>query len=184
MVTISNFTLLLTLFKRVNEISYAMVIDSWKSGILCYNCFANANNLYDDNYTRFISQDRIQSIVLVMQKSVFAKHMPYAPGKEIQWSGGTYLVSGEIKRLLVESPGMLVELHHKYDDFDLFNIYCCHLELQWFLDPAPETIHIWYTIQERRQDGLHISVSTISFWWFDRTLRILLASLLCFFEFL
>ena len=49
MATVSNFTSSHTLFKRLNEMSYAMGIDSWKSGKVCYNRLADPNNLHDDD---------------------------------------------------------------------------------------------------------------------------------------
>jgi hypothetical protein len=51
MATVSNFTLSHTLFKRLNEMSYAMCIDSRKSSKVCYNRLADPNNLRDDDYT-------------------------------------------------------------------------------------------------------------------------------------
>jgi hypothetical protein len=53
MATVTNFTCSHTLFKRLNEMSYAMGIDSWKSGKMYYNCSADPNNLRDDDYRSF-----------------------------------------------------------------------------------------------------------------------------------
>jgi len=54
MATVSNFTLFHTLFKRLNEMSYTMGIDSWKPGNVCYNLLADPNKLRDDDYVHFI----------------------------------------------------------------------------------------------------------------------------------
>jgi len=43
--------------------------------------------------------------------------------KGILWCWGTYLLRGEIKRLVAEWTDMLVELCHTCDDFDHFNSY-------------------------------------------------------------
>jgi len=45
--------------------------------------------------------------------------------KGIQWCWGRYLLRGEIKRLVVEWTGTLVEFLHSYNDFDCFISYCC-----------------------------------------------------------
>ena len=82
MATISNFTSSHTLFKRLNEMSYAMGIDSWKSGKVCYNRLADPNNLRDDDYTRFFYRNPVECIEFLMQQPAFREHMSYAPAKE------------------------------------------------------------------------------------------------------
>ena len=82
MATISNFTSSHTLFKRLNEMSYAMAIDSWKSGKVCYNRMADSNNLRDNDYTRFFHCNPVECIEFLMQQSAFREHMSYAPAKE------------------------------------------------------------------------------------------------------
>ena len=47
--TVSNFPSSHTSFKRFNEMSYTMGIDSWKSGKVCYNRLADPNNPRDDD---------------------------------------------------------------------------------------------------------------------------------------
>jgi len=60
MATISNFTSSYTLFKRLNEMSYTMAIDSWKCDTVCYTCFADRKNLRNNDYRRFFYCNRIE----------------------------------------------------------------------------------------------------------------------------
>jgi hypothetical protein len=82
MTTISNFTSSLTVFKRLDEMSYVMDIDSWRSGKLCYNRFADPNNLRDNDYTRFFYPNPMECNYFLMQQPVFRDHMTYAPAEE------------------------------------------------------------------------------------------------------
>jgi hypothetical protein len=82
MATVSNFTSSHTLFKRLNEMFYAMGIISWKSGKACNNRFADPNNLGDDNFTRFFYHDPVECIKFVKEQPAFREHMSYAPAKE------------------------------------------------------------------------------------------------------
>jgi len=50
--------------------------------------------------------------------------------KEIQWCWGTYLLRGEIQRLVVEWTGTLVEFRHSYNNIDCFMSDCGRLELR------------------------------------------------------
>jgi len=82
MATISNFALSHTSFKRLNEMSYAMGIESWKSGKVCCNCLPDANNLRDNDYTRFFYHNPVECIEFLMQQPAFREHISYAPAKE------------------------------------------------------------------------------------------------------
>jgi hypothetical protein len=82
MVTVSNFTSSHTLFKRLSEMFYAMGIDSLNSGKLCYNCFANPNNLCQDNYTCFFYHNYVECIQFLMQQLASREHMSYTPARE------------------------------------------------------------------------------------------------------
>jgi hypothetical protein len=82
MATICNFTSSHTLFKRLNEMSYAMGIDSWKSGKGSYNRLAVPNNLRDDDYTRFFHPNLVECIEFLRQQPAFREHMSYAPAKK------------------------------------------------------------------------------------------------------
>jgi hypothetical protein len=82
MATVSNFTSSHTLFKWLNEMSYAMGIESWKSSRVCYNCLAYPNNLCDDNYTRFFYRNLVECIEFFMQQPAFREHTSYAPAEE------------------------------------------------------------------------------------------------------
>jgi len=62
--------------------SYAMGIDSWKSGKVCYNRLADSNNLRDDDYTHFFYRNPVECIEFLMQQPAFREHMSYAPAKE------------------------------------------------------------------------------------------------------
>jgi len=104
--------------------------------------------------------------------------------KGIQWCWGTYLLRGEIKWLVVEWTGTLVEFCHSYDDFDRFFSYCGGLELRFSLYSAVQTRHILQTIRATRRDGQYIWVSETSTRRLDQSLQILQASLLPFFLFL
>jgi hypothetical protein len=82
MATVSNFTSSHTLFKRLNEMSDAMGIDSWKSGKVCYHRLADPNDLRDDNYTCFFYRNPLGCIEFLIQQPAFREHMLCAPAKE------------------------------------------------------------------------------------------------------
>jgi hypothetical protein len=71
MVTISNVTLSYTLLRMLNEMSYAMGTNFWISRQLCYNPFANQNNLCDNNYTPFFPRNAVEYIEFHIQQPVF-----------------------------------------------------------------------------------------------------------------
>jgi len=77
----------------------------------------------------------------------------------IQWCWGTYLLRGEIKRLVVECTGMLVEFCHIYDDYDCFISYGNRLELLLSPYSAVQTKHILQTLRATRSNGQYIWVS-------------------------
>jgi len=62
--------------------SYAMGIEYWKSGKVCYNRLADSNNLGDDDYTPFFYRNPVECIEFLMQQPAFREHMSYAPAKE------------------------------------------------------------------------------------------------------
>jgi len=82
MATSSNFSLSHTLFKRLNEASYMMGIDSGKSRKLCYNCLADPYNIRDADYTCFYFRNFDESFEFLMQQPAVREHMSYAPAKE------------------------------------------------------------------------------------------------------
>jgi len=104
--------------------------------------------------------------------------------KGIQWCWETYLLRGEIKRLVEEWIGKLVEFHHSYDHFDCFISYGGRLEIRLSPCLAVQTRHILQTVRVTRRNGQYIWVSETSTWRLDQNLRILEASLLPFFPFL
>jgi len=71
----------------------------------------------------------------------------------IQWSGGTYILRGEIKQPVVEWTSTLVEFCHSYDDFGRFDGYSSCLELPLSLYSEVQTRHILRTILATRRDG-------------------------------
>jgi len=82
MATIRNINLSQTLFKRFNEMSYAMGINSWKADTECQNSLADPNYLRDDNCTCFFYRSSVECIELLMQQHALWDHMSYAPAKE------------------------------------------------------------------------------------------------------
>jgi hypothetical protein len=62
--------------------TYAMGIDSWKSGKVCYNLLPDPNNLHDDDYTRSFSCNPVECIEFLMEHPAFREHMLYAPAKK------------------------------------------------------------------------------------------------------
>ena len=79
--TISNFISSDTLFKRLYKVSYMIGIDSWKSGNMCYNCLANANNLRDHDYTGSFYSDLVECIEVLIQQPAVREHLSYAQAK-------------------------------------------------------------------------------------------------------
>jgi len=67
MATLTSFTSSHTVFNRLNEMSYTMRIDSWKSGKVCCNRLAYPNNLRDEDYTRFFYRNPVECIEFFMQ---------------------------------------------------------------------------------------------------------------------
>ena len=61
--------------------SYAMGIDSWKAGKVCFNGLADPNNLRNDDYTCFVYRNPLEYIEFLMQLPAFREHMSYAPAK-------------------------------------------------------------------------------------------------------
>jgi len=59
METISNLTSSHTLLKRLNEMSFAIGNDFWKSSKVCYNHLADPNNICDNDYTRFFHRNPV-----------------------------------------------------------------------------------------------------------------------------
>jgi len=93
--------------------------------------------------------------------------------KGIQWSWGTYLLGGEIKRLVVEWTGTVVEFRNSYNNFDCFNSYDGRWELRKSLHLSVQTRHILLTITVTRRNGQYTWVSETSTCRLDRRLRIL-----------
>jgi hypothetical protein len=84
MATVSNFTSSHTLFKRLNEMSYAIGIDYWQSGKVCYNRLANPNNLRDDDYPLFFYRNPVECIEFLMPQPTFREHI-YSEVKTNDW---------------------------------------------------------------------------------------------------
>ena len=63
------------------------------------------------------------------------------------------LLRGEMKRLVVERTGMLVEFHHSHDDFDHLNCNRSQLELGLSLYWAVQTRYILQTLRVRRRNA-------------------------------
>jgi len=82
MATISNFTLSHTLFKRLNKTSYAMGIESWKFGTVCYNRLADPNYLRGNDYARFVYRSPVEYVEFRMPQPAFREHMSYGPATE------------------------------------------------------------------------------------------------------
>jgi len=95
-----------------------------------------------------------------------------------------YLLSGGIKRLVVEWTGTLVEFHHSYDDIDRFDGYSGRLELWLSQYSAVQTRRILQTIRVTRWKGQYYRVSETSTWQLNQSLWILQALVLPFFLFL
>jgi len=104
--------------------------------------------------------------------------------QEIQWCWGMYLLRGEIKQLMAEWTGTLVEFHHSCYDFDCFNSYGGHLELRLSLYSAVLNRHILHIIRVTRRNGQCIWVLETSTQWLDTSLQIGQASFLPFILFL
>jgi len=98
----------------------------------------------------------------------------------IQWCWGMYLLSGEIKRLVLERTGTWVEFCHSYNEFDSFNSYGGCLELQLSLYLSVQSKEILQTIRGTRRNSRYIWVSETSTQQLYQTLRILHASFLPF----
>jgi len=95
-----------------------------------------------------------------------------------------HILRREIKRLMAEWTGTLVEYHDSYDDFDHFNSYGCRLELWLSLAWAVQMRHTLQTIWTTGWNDQYIRVSETSTWRLDQTLRAIEASMFLFFSFL
>jgi hypothetical protein len=77
-----------TIFQKLNEMSNAMGIDSWKSSKAWYNCFANSNNLRNNHYIGSFHRIPDECIQFIMEQPVFREHMSYAPAKKVHDAEG------------------------------------------------------------------------------------------------
>jgi len=81
--TISNFSVSHNVCKSLNEMSYAMSIESQKSGKVCFNCLADPNNLRNHHYKRFFYSNPVECIEFLVQLLAFREHMSYALAKKL-----------------------------------------------------------------------------------------------------
>jgi hypothetical protein len=78
----TNFTSAYTLYTKIDEMTYALGIDSWKSGKVSYAGLVNSEALRDDGKTRVFYRDPVNCIEFLLQQSAFKEHMVYAPIKD------------------------------------------------------------------------------------------------------
>jgi hypothetical protein len=90
-----------------------------------------------------------------------------------EWCRGTYLPRGEVKQQVVAWTGMLVDVHHSYNNFDHYNFSSGRLQIQLSHPSAVQTSLILQTILATRRNGQYICVSEILTQRFDQSLRIL-----------
>jgi len=100
--------------------------------------------------------------------------------KGIQWHWGMYIPRDEIKWLVVEWTGTLVEFHQSYNDFNHFNSCSGRLELWLCPYSAFQTRHISQTIRVARRNGQYMWVLETSIRQLDQLIWIMQASLLPF----
>jgi len=103
--------------------------------------------------------------------------------KAIQSSRGTYLHWVELKRLVVEWTGTLVQFGSSYDGCDCLHSYSGHLGLRLYLYSTVQTRHILNTIWATRRNCQYIGILETPPWRLDQILWILHASLLPLFLF-
>jgi len=82
MATVRNFTSSHASFKRFNEISYAMGIDSWIPGKVCNCHLAYPNNFRNDDYTRFLYRNRVEPVEFLIQQPALRGSMLYGPANQ------------------------------------------------------------------------------------------------------
>jgi len=102
----------------------------------------------------------------------------------IQWGGETYLLRGEMKWLVVEWPGTLVQFRHSYNNYYHFNSYGGSLELRLSLHSAVQTRDSMKTLREKRRNCKCIWVSARSTRQLHESLRIFVTSWLPFIQLL
>jgi hypothetical protein len=66
----------------LNEMSYVMGIDSWKSSLPGYNNLPQPKNLREDHCICFAYYCLVKCIESLMQRPAFCEYMSYAPAKE------------------------------------------------------------------------------------------------------
>jgi hypothetical protein len=84
---VRNFVSSHPLIQRLNEMSYPMSIDCWKSCNVCYNHVADPSNICDHDYTRFVYPNPVEYIEFLMQQPVLRDHMSYAPATRFNDAG-------------------------------------------------------------------------------------------------
>ena len=104
--------------------------------------------------------------------------------KGIQWYWGMYLLRGQIKRLVVVWTGTLAKFRHSDHDFDRFNSYDGHLELQLSVSLTVQTGPTIQIVPATSTNRQYISVWETWTWRLDQSLPILQTSSLPFFPFL
>jgi len=103
--------------------------------------------------------------------------------KGIQWCRGEYQLRGEIKRLVVEWTGMLIECRHGCNDFDLSSSYGGSLALRLSLHSAVQTRYILQTTRVTGRNAQYSRVWESSTRRLDEIILMLQACKLPFFPF-
>ena len=100
----------------------------------------------------------------VLPQSCWLRWVPYATAcvqwtyvvylnQGIQWYWEAYLLRDEIKRLVVQGTGTLVEFLHSYNMYNRFNIYGGCFEHSFSIFLVHQTRHILQTIRTTRRHG-------------------------------
>jgi len=95
MATVNNTTLFHCVFKRLDEMFYAMGIDYCKSGNAYYNTLADPNILCDDEFTPFFYRNPVECIEFLIHWPAFRKYIKYA--LEMKFNEANEHIDSEVK---------------------------------------------------------------------------------------
>jgi len=112
MATVTNIASSHTLSKSLNEMSYTMCIDFWKSDTVCYSDLANSNIILQNDHSCFFNCNLVESVEYFIHQHLFWDHMLHASIK--QFNEAEVHIYSVVK-------WTVVEFSHHDNDFDHLN---------------------------------------------------------------
>lgn len=77
-----TFTSAYSLFKKIDNMSYELGMQTWKTGKVSFNRSDGGNRFSDAPFTSFYYRNPVTCIEFLLRQSAFKEHMTYAPVRE------------------------------------------------------------------------------------------------------